>query len=80
MEEVILFAIACFCLGMMTGYWIFFRPFEHINEDIDEIDDSYYEAFAMLSDNLAEALKDVDKDGKSIHGGSKIHCIALISL
>lgn len=68
MEEVILFAIACFCLGMMAGYWIFFRPLEHINEDIDEIvdeiDDSYYNAFTMLSDNLAEALEDVDEDGK----------------
>lgn len=68
MEGVILFAGAWLCLGLMIGYWIFFRPLEHINEDIDEIageiDDSYYDAFTMLSDSLAEELDKADGEGK----------------
>lgn len=74
MEETVFFGLSFFLLGMMVAYWVFFYPIDCSNEEIDDIirdiDDSYYEAFSLVQeelDKLIEEYKDKDIPSQKIY-------------
>ena len=67
MEEIILFGLSFFLLGMIAAYWAFFYPIDHSNEEINDairdIDDNYYEAFGLVQEELDKLIEEYgDKD------------------
>lgn len=62
MEEIILFGLSFFLLGMIVAYWAFLYPIDHSSEEINDairnIDDNYYEAFTLVQKELEEVMED----------------------